>query len=233
MDGRTTTGVTLQTMHHQHFDHGIVLQQTPPPGLEIPDPDLCTVPQLLDVVTPKGADVLLDGIRQGLFVPPLENRGFSDLSLDDAPHAAKITPEDRHISWPEWPWQVINRRSRIIGPLWGKAYLPGSQPNSTSGSRKRLIFTEMEEVQPLEGCTEFASLPGWPFVASSLHTEGKMGEKLYVWTSDKKLIHLRRMIVEGASNTDAARAAHKAGLLGDKVVRTDDFEFRGFHDTLL
>lgn len=233
MDGRTTTGVTLQTMHHQHFDHGVVLQQTSPPGLEIPDPDSCTVSQLLDVVTPKGADVLLGGVKQGLFVPPLENRGFSDLPLDEAPHAAKITPEDRHISWSEWSWQVINRRNRVIGSLWGKAYLPGSQPNSTSGSRKRLIFTEMEEVQPLEGCTEFASSPGWPFVASSLQTEGKREEKLYVWTSDKKLIHLRRMIVEGAPNTDAARAARKAGLLGDKVVHTDDFDFRGFHDTLL
>jgi methionyl-tRNA formyltransferase len=232
MDGKTTTGVTLQTMHHQHFDHGVILQQTPPPGLEIPDPDSCTVPQLLDVVTPKGADVLLDGVRQGLFVPPLENRGFSDLPLGDAPHAAKITPEDRHISWQEWPWQTINRRNRVVGPLWGKAYLTDSRPGLTSGSRKRLIFTEMEEAQPLEGCTEFASSPGWPFVASSLQTEGKREEKLYVWTSDKKLIHLRRMIVEGAPNTDAARAARKAGLLGDKVVRTDDFEFHCFHDTL-
>lgn len=121
----------------------------------------------------------------------------------------------------------------MIGPLWSKAYLHDSRPDSTSGPRKRLIFTEMEEAQPQEGCREFTSSPGWPFVASSLQAEGKREEKLYVWTSDKKLIHLRRMIVEGAPNTDAARAARKAGFLGDRVVRTDDFEFHGFHDALL
>lgn len=121
----------------------------------------------------------------------------------------------------------------MIGPLWGKAYLPDNQPGSTTGSRKRLIFTEIEEVQPFDGCNEFASSPGWPFVASPLQRESKNEEKLYVWTCDERLVHLRRMIVEGAPNTDAARAARKAGLFGDRIARTDDFEFRGFYDALL
>ncbi|KAK8053734.1 Formyltransferase [Apiospora saccharicola] len=65
------TGVTLQTLDPWEFDKGLVLAQTPPDEL-IEIPLKCTVPQLRDLVTPVGARMLVQGLRDGVHVPPLD-----------------------------------------------------------------------------------------------------------------------------------------------------------------
>jgi methionyl-tRNA formyltransferase len=35
LSGRNYTGVSVQTLHPLHFDHGVVLAQTPAPGIPI------------------------------------------------------------------------------------------------------------------------------------------------------------------------------------------------------
>ena len=235
MAGRTKTAVTLQTLHHEHFDHGVILQQSPEPGLDIPNPDSCTVPQLLEFVAPKGADILVDGINKGVFVPPVEYGGWDNARKpQELIHAAKITTEDSHINWSAWTWQKVNRHSRVLGPLWNKAVVIDNRRNREPiPEQKRMIITEMEDVQPLQGCDEFSQTPGWPFVATPLSRSGQQNKALYVWTCDKKLICLRQIKVEGDQNADGARAALKARMLGDRVICTDEFEFRGFHDTIV
>lgn len=63
---RPHTGVTLQTLHPTLFDHGRVLAQTPPPG--IPVPDHVTTADLLEVLAPEGARLLVDALQRNLHV---------------------------------------------------------------------------------------------------------------------------------------------------------------------
>ncbi|EAL88547.2 methionyl-tRNA formyltransferase family protein, putative [Aspergillus fumigatus A1163] len=232
--GRTKTGVTLQTLHVKHFDHGVILQQTPAPGFEIPNPDTCTVPELLNIVAPKGAEILLDGIRKGLFVPPIEDAGWR-ASQGDEPliHAAKIKPEDRHIDWVNWTWKDISRRNRVLGPLWNKT-LAVSDP--TSGNplfrQRRVILSEMEEVDTIKGCEAFSLIPGLPFVDSAHPIDRQQGKGLYVFTRDGKLIQIYQMKVEGEQNADGVRAALKARMLSDRTFHSGAADFTPFHNPL-
>ncbi|OLN85591.1 Methionyl-tRNA formyltransferase, mitochondrial [Colletotrichum chlorophyti] len=118
LDNRTYTGVTLQTLDPVAFDHGTVLSQTPLPG--IPIPDHCTFQALHDIVTPLSAEMLVDGLRRGLHVPPVEDVGWKPTEdemsrLRDAP---KLTNHDRqvHFVLPSADWAVA--RQRVLGPLW-------------------------------------------------------------------------------------------------------------------
>ncbi|KAE8147287.1 methionyl-tRNA formyltransferase family protein [Aspergillus avenaceus] len=231
--GKTRTGVTLQTLHLKHFDHGVILQQTPAPGFEI-DPNSCTVPELLDIVAPKGAEILVDGIRKGLFVPPVENAGWRVLEEGEPlVHAAKIMPEDRHINWTNWSWLDISRRNRVLGPLWSKALVPSdASAKSPSFQYRRVIFTEMEEAQPLKGSEAYAVVPGLPFVNGAHPGESREGKGVYVYTQDGRFVRIHQMKVEGEQNADALRAALKARMVGDRTFTSNGVEYTPFYNPL-
>ncbi|KAL4896462.1 hypothetical protein BDV59DRAFT_198839 [Aspergillus ambiguus] len=232
--GRSTTGVTLQTLHLKHFDHGAILQQTPPPGFDIPNPDSCTVPELLNIVAPKGAEILLDGIRKGLFVPPVEDAGWRSSNMTGTlVHASKIIPEDRHIDWASWSSMDISRRNRVIGPLWSKALVVSSPPNEAQSFQyRRTIFTELEEVPRLKGSDSFALVPGLPFVDSPHPVEPTHSKGVYVFTRDGKLLRVHKMKVEGEQNADALRAALKARMIGEKTFTSGTSRFTPFYNPL-
>ncbi|KAK4945379.1 hypothetical protein LTR28_008031 [Elasticomyces elasticus] len=129
----THTGVTLQTLHPRHFDQGTILAQTPWPGEEIPEAARESNAALLEWIAPKAADMLLQGIYDNVFVPPMKDEnqltlhyGFADIFRDIGEevarktirHAPKLGPEDRHIDWNTWTAEDIVLRSRILGNLW-------------------------------------------------------------------------------------------------------------------
>ena len=223
--GHKKTGVTLQTLDSEHFDHGVILDQTPAPGFDIPNPDSCTVPQLLEVVSSKSTQMLVNGIRNGIFVPPLKDAGWrSSQGEKNLIHATKIKPEDRHIDWKNWTLAEIFRRNRVLGPLWSMAQ------TGKLGVRKRVIFTEMEEVMPLaypgdDG--ESTLQPGMPFLDWMVESLPGEEPELCVRTSDSRFIRLRQLKVEGQQATDGIRAARKADLF---TPDCDGWLF--FNDTL-
>ncbi|KXH44493.1 formyl transferase [Colletotrichum simmondsii] len=148
LQGRTHTGITLQTLDHKDFDHGDILAQTPLPG--IPIPENCTTQQLLDIVTSPAAEMLVDGLRRGLHVPPHVNVGWKQSpggSREDSfgapPHAPKITNHDRWIAWSEWTADEIVTRQRVLGGVWSSAI------NQTTGTEKRIKLGQVDTV-PLE-----------------------------------------------------------------------------------
>ena len=112
---RSHTGVTLQTMHPTRFDHGVVLSQTPAPGIPIPKD--CTAKDLIETLGPLGAELLCQGVQDGLFVDPKAAR-TETLEMDELELAPKITPEDRHIDWASWNADEILLRDRVLGRLW-------------------------------------------------------------------------------------------------------------------
>ena len=220
--GHTRTGVTLQTLDFKHFDHGVILDQTPPPGFEIPNPNSCTVPELLKLVTPKAAQMLVNGIRNGVFVPPVKDASWrSSKGEQKLIHATKIAPEDRHINWRDWSLAEIFKRNRVLGPLWSLARV-GEQDHDRPPIMKRIIFTEIEEADPPEVLKADGSLihePGLPFVNDNQPTEPGQLKRLYICTSDSKFICLRQVKVEGQQATDGVRAGLKAGILEPNMIK--------------
>ncbi|GAP84496.2 putative methionyl-tRNA formyltransferase [Rosellinia necatrix] len=180
--GRSLTGVSLQTLDARAFDRGLVLAQTPAdaaaPGALVVPPGPArgrTVPALLALVTPVAARLLVDGLRDGLHVPPLEDRGWwarrrrgSDVNVnvnvnvdedeDEAfaalslLHAPKITKEDRRLS----PSLLLLRRDGDDGGA-AAAVLARRQAaigplwfwsRDRRGRRMRVIVEDLEELPP-------------------------------------------------------------------------------------
>lgn len=233
--GRMSTGVTLQTLHPKSFDHGTILSQTPAPGFDIPHPDSCTVPELLGLVAPKCAQLLVDGIKDGLFVPPVKDaRWRSAEGTGTLIHAGKIKPEDRHLDWANWTMLDINRRNRVLGPLWSKALVATNPTDGPLSFRqKRVILTETEEVDPPKGCHSLAVVPGLPFVNAPHPVGPKRGRALYVFTRDGKVLRINQMKVEGEPAADGLRAAIKARMFGDRSFQSEDVEFTPFRNPLV
>lgn len=69
LQGRETTGVTLQTLHPKHFDDGEIIAQTPYPGIKH---GAKTVEELRDLLAPIGAQMLVQAIKDRSFVPPIQ-----------------------------------------------------------------------------------------------------------------------------------------------------------------
>ncbi|TDZ25715.1 Methionyl-tRNA formyltransferase [Colletotrichum orbiculare MAFF 240422] len=138
---RTHTGVTLQTLHPKSFDHGTVLAQTPLPG--IPIPENCTTQDLHDIVTPLAAELLVDGLRRGVHVPPHKDVGWqpTDEELRNLSHAPKLTKDDRKLKWGKMSSDDVVLRQRVLGPVWCEA------TRVSDGKKLRLI---LENVQLLD-----------------------------------------------------------------------------------
>lgn len=232
--GKTQTGVTLQTLHHERFDHGVILDQTPLPGFDIPNSGNCTVPELLEVVSPKAAEILVNGIRNHLFVPPIQ--AIQQSALEDESeliHATKITPEDRHIKWNEWDREHISRRDRVLGPLWNNAIVANESDGlDNSFQTRRVIFTNIEEVDSKERFERFRLLPGVPFAEAVPGQKPHIENALYVYSGDGKLLRLREIKVEAQKVNDGFRAAKKAQMFSNRKLRLGDVEFYVFHNPL-
>ena len=71
--GETNAGVTLQTLHPTEFDAGIVLDQTPEPGVPIPNPASYTYADLQRMSSVMSAEMLIKSIRERTFVPPYKD----------------------------------------------------------------------------------------------------------------------------------------------------------------
>ncbi|CRG85347.1 methionyl-tRNA formyltransferase [Talaromyces islandicus] len=235
--GKTHTGITLQTLHQKHFDHGIILDQSPAPGLPIPTPDSCTVSDLLALLAPKGAEMLVKGIQNRVFVPPLKDAGWrATADSNDIVHAAKITPEDRHVNWQNWTWVDINRRQRVLGSLWSKALVSSkySEGQNTIYEEKRIIFDGIEEARDLLPESErLALLPGVPFIRGHFSAQSPRDDKaIYVYTRDGQLLRLVKIKVEGDKMKDSLTAALKARMFSSNTVSLDNVEFSLFHNPL-
>lgn len=229
MAGEKTTGITLQTLDTKRFDHGLILSQTPAPGFDIPDPESCDVPQLLSLVSTKGAEMLVDGIRNRVFVPPLKSAITS--SAEDGRvlrHAAKIHTGDRHLDWSIWSWDKIRRHQRVIGPLWNTALVAGDTSAAAKPpQRKRIILTKMRAVDPaFDNVPSSAIEPGLPFVDTRNATKGNE-QPLYIFTGEGTLVCIDELKVEGERAAPAYKAALKAKLIQPTTTESPICKFYG------
>ncbi|KIW82561.1 hypothetical protein Z517_05588 [Fonsecaea pedrosoi CBS 271.37] len=117
--GRERTGVSLQTLHPTRFDEGIVLDQTPPPGLEIPHPNDITAQELTSYLALIGAQMLVNAIRNRLYIPPYNAVDSSNMAGKDLTRAPKITSELCAIDFEALTKPEIIRRNRALQSLHG------------------------------------------------------------------------------------------------------------------
>jgi methionyl-tRNA formyltransferase len=132
-------------MHPTKFDHGVVLAQTPPVRIE----EGATPEKLLETLGPMGAQLLVQGIEDALFIPPLGDVGgetkIADGQRHPTPaHAPKISPADREIDWASWTAEEILLRDRALGgrlwdgSLWARAGMDEGQWDA-SKAQKRFV----------------------------------------------------------------------------------------------
>ncbi|GAT31429.1 hypothetical protein UVI_02049920 [Ustilaginoidea virens] len=138
--GDTHLGVSLQTLDDAAFDHGTVLAQTPWPGIPIP-PD-ASFEQVLRSAAARGADMLVEGLRDGVHVPPHRDAGWRAAQLAGKPldHAPKVTKADGQVAWSSWAGDQFVRRVRVLGSVWTELV-------SDTGAARRVLFLDARAVE--------------------------------------------------------------------------------------
>ena len=202
--GCKTTGITLQTLHPRHFDRGTILAQTPYPGFDF---EAANVGQLEALVTPKAAEMLVRGIRDRLFVPPLQDVGWhTDNQQLKLRHAPKITTEDRHIDWDNWTSEKILRRHQVIGPLWN--FAQSSIAGNTS--KRRIIWTSGFSKSPQSG--EELSSPGHPILRCT-DPGAQNSQSMLIQTCDGHTLQTDDAKIEGGRIEKVSNASRRAGMI--------------------
>ncbi|CAK7226846.1 Methionyl-tRNA formyltransferase [Sporothrix curviconia] len=132
--GRPRTGVTVQTLDETTFDGGRRLLQGPvvdsmPTRTDVglPLPPRCTAADLHALLAPLGANLLVEVLRQGLYLPehadlnvaapPSLSSSSSSTRFEPAP-APKLTKADQQVPWQGQTAADIDRRARALGELW-------------------------------------------------------------------------------------------------------------------
>jgi len=113
---RQYTGVTIQTLHPQHFDQGTILAQTPHPGVAIPRE--ITAPELERQLAKAGAELLVDVLKKRKFVPPHEPAGWYATSNGPVSHAPKATKHDLFVDFEQHTLADILARQHAFGNPW-------------------------------------------------------------------------------------------------------------------
>ncbi|KAL8787019.1 MAG: hypothetical protein Q9213_002455 [Squamulea squamosa] len=202
---RKTTGVTLQTLHPNKMDGGKILAQTPYPGIEHRAE---TVEDLQALTAQLGANMLIQSLKNGVFVPPLHEVGWyaGNSTLEDFTHATKIGPKERHLDWATWSADEILRRQRIIGPLWNMAKTSTQGNTGERKEVKRIIWDDgLQRLE--EECHLFPAI-GQPIIVG-LHGPA---QKIYMRTCDGNVLVARKFKVEGGATAEAFHAAKRNGL---------------------
>jgi methionyl-tRNA formyltransferase len=170
--------------------------------LSIPDPDNITVPQLTDFLAPTAADLLIRGLRDRVFVPPLEALGPATQNHGTASFerpAPKIRPEDRHIDWRTWSADQILRRNRVLGRLWNT--IDASLPTG----EQRILWSS--------GFTK-SDLDMGDY-AAGVGAISPSGSAIFIRTVDGQTLTAGRVIMEGSWEKDAGVVMRKARLLDE------------------
>lgn len=137
------TGVTLQTLDDKAFDQGIILDQTPQ-AEAIAAQRGQTFTEFTDYIGTKGAEMLVRGIDNRVYVPPLVERGWYSKSPENLTYAHKTTSADTRADFVSSTAREIVLKSHAFRRLWCKVW-------TAPGTVMRLILEEIEHcpVPPL------------------------------------------------------------------------------------
>lgn len=201
--GEKNIGLSLQTLHAEKFDEGQILAQSEYPGFKH---SCSNVPDLLATVAPKAAEMLVKGLRDLVYVPPMQEVGWPKTrgSIQPVRHAPKITREDSHIDWDTWPAERILRTHRVVGPLWNviKAFKEGETLS------KRVIWSDGFKKFP--DPIDVALGPGH----AAVYGLQSGPRSVVIKTCDNNTLQVYNVKIEGARETTSAdREFKKLGIV--------------------
>ncbi len=205
LSGCQKSGVTVQTLHLEHFDQGAILAQTPHPGFEH---GCSTVPELLTLMSSKGAEMLVQSISNRLYLQSAKNSETPQDhgKLATARAAPKITSQDKFIDWNTWTAEVIIRRHLVIGPLWSFA--------KNGENVRRLIWTTGFSIsEEVATCTD---IPVGRLVVLAKE-DCADGQGAYVRTCDDQVLKVDRIKIAGGVESSPLRAAQKADMIDHSI----------------
>ena len=204
LSGTEITGVSLQTLHPSRFDHGVILTQTIPLRHEAQ-----TVTDLEQYLAPKGAELLLQAIRDRIFVHSPRNLDHHKVASNEEMIrlAPKISQADRHIDWQSWTAEKILRRQRVIGPLWSHC----CRTNGESPQQTRLLWScgFREDPTCSDSIKSLVPSAGRPVVVG-LHFPY---QQVYVKTCDGHMLQIEDAKLEGDRSRNFLKAAQRAKLI--------------------
>ncbi|TQV93976.1 formyl transferase [Cordyceps javanica] len=145
--GDRYTGVSLQTLDPKSFDHGTILAQTPAPGVPIQREQ--PFDELKHDLAVRGAAMLVQGLRDGVHVPPHESAGWAPPArrpaegLQELVHAPKTTKADTEVDWTAWRADDWTRRLNVFGAVWMRGVVAGAAGRDAgAAATKRVLFTK-------------------------------------------------------------------------------------------
>ncbi|ETN42338.1 uncharacterized protein HMPREF1541_01492 [Cyphellophora europaea CBS 101466] len=204
MLGRKHTGVTIQSLHPTKFDEGVILDQTPAPGIPVNH----KWGGLNDTLAGFGADMLVNAVRNRLYMPPykpLPPRNFDEVAL-----APKIASEHRRVDFNTLSADDILRRRDALMKLYAFAR------NRNMAPVRLILGPEISELS--QDDAEIHAICKWqpigqPFAIRTHDGEVLDGGSILVNTVDGKTLSIRKMTVEGHPPMNAYAAARSANLM--------------------
>lgn len=202
MLGRKHTGVTIQSLHPTKFDEGVILDQTPAPGIPVNH----RWGGLTDTLASFGANMLVNVIRNRKYIPPytpLPPRRFDEIAL-----APKIAKEHTQIDFNALSLPEILRRRNALSKLHVFA-------RRSSGSIVRIVMSDMHEFS--EKDPDILAICKWQPIGQpfAIETEDNIvgNGAILVNTIDGRTLCVPTMTVEGQANQASYVAARRAALL--------------------
>ncbi|KAJ0336973.1 hypothetical protein COL26b_009938 [Colletotrichum chrysophilum] len=178
----------------------------------IPIPKDCTLQGLHDILTPIAANMLVDGLRRGLHIPPLKDVGWKPTEGEQEMlcHAPKLAKRDSQIDWSTWSADDIVLRQRVLGSLWSMALADRERKKSM-----RLILENVESVKRPADVERWIQTYFERQKSGSQHKRGELDEKQAVEENQKlgiKVIdwlwHPKHTSAEDIMNAQDTRLAY-------------------------
>jgi methionyl-tRNA formyltransferase len=226
--------VTLQTLHPTQFDAGVVLDQTPDPGVPIPNPSTYTYADLQRLSAAMAAEMLVKAVRERSFVPPYGDVRTTRGPPTNRPHsfAPKIEPRMRYIDFQRMTSSHILRMNRAIAPLWAQARV------GSDGSGVSVIFDPNMHLADMADSIAHAAIvvpsiePGLPYTLSDKlsHIDGASAP-LMINTIDRQTLTVPMLKMPGTPYRPATILSQRAGLLA-KASQWDRKQVRTFYEPL-
>ena len=226
LNGYQKTGISVQTLHPSKFDGGTVLSQK---EVLIDDWQSCSDETLGQQLAPVGAHMLVDAIKDGLYLTeavPSRKALQSGALVSLAP---RITTKMAQVDFQGQDGEMILRMSRVMPRLWAEVPLGPEKANRRVHETKnvRLVLGNgigrVESALPQEVQDYIGNLPpGLPFAVRPSsremdNTGALLYDSLYVKAADGDLLVINYMTVEGRPVEGAFTAAVKTGLFLDLV----------------
>ncbi|KFZ19060.1 hypothetical protein V502_03845 [Pseudogymnoascus sp. VKM F-4520 (FW-2644)] len=221
LNGYKQTGVTLQTLSPEDFDHGKILLQAP---ISIPDPNNITRGALQDILVPISADLLIRGLREKVYLPqttPVEPILPRSKILALAP---KINTGNKRLLSKMTAEEIV-RKERALGRVWVGTKL-------SDGSRKRVILEGLETVpMPAEMSDFYAThedemgiFKPFTILEDDGEKEGATivpmmktpdGNSIIIAAKGGSALLIRNATIDGSKKNTAAVALYGKSLEGD------------------